>query len=93
VSESGKTHARAFVSIQEQCAAFQFETATGTFLRNLPVCPIGFATLEIETPNARDHPAGISILLTLFRQQDLSESVLSRSKSFGWTNLAASYLE
>jgi hypothetical protein len=38
-------------------AAFQFETATSTFLKNLPLRPIDFATLEIEreTRSARDH--------------------------------------
>jgi hypothetical protein len=27
---------------------FQFETATGTLFKSLPLCPLDFATLEIE---------------------------------------------
>jgi hypothetical protein len=46
---------------------FQFETATSTFLENLPFCPIDFATLEIERDTKRPRPfAGVSISLTAF---------------------------
>jgi hypothetical protein len=69
---------------------FQFETARGTFLRNLPFCPIHFATLEIETRNAREPYAGVSILLVTFRWPF---GFAQASKSFGWTNLATNYLE
>jgi hypothetical protein len=66
---------------------FQFETATSTFFKNLPVCPIDFATLEIER---QETPAAIP---RAFPFHGWPECPSLASKPFDWTNLATSCME
>jgi hypothetical protein len=80
---------------------FQFETAIATFLRNLSLRPVAFATLDIENTNARDYSAGVFIFAagSVLRRGRLGTPMARhpkrklRGKSFGKKSLAVTSLD